>query len=67
MQQPESKHAIIRDRYGAVLLDLDGVITATVSIHANGGPMVPRSSRRHTAFFGRSCPPVDEQHAMSAA
>ena len=27
MQQPESKSAITRDKYDAVLLDLDGVIT----------------------------------------
>jgi beta-phosphoglucomutase family hydrolase len=34
MQQPENKRAITRDRYDAVLLDLDGVITDTASIHA---------------------------------
>jgi len=34
MRQPESKRAITRDRYDAVLLDLDGVITDTASIHA---------------------------------
>ncbi len=34
MQQPESNRAISRDRYDAVLLDLDGVITDTASIHA---------------------------------
>ena len=34
MQQPESKRAITRDRCDAVLLDLDGVITDTASIHA---------------------------------
>jgi beta-phosphoglucomutase family hydrolase len=34
MQQPDSKHAITRDRYDAVLLDLDGVITDTANIHA---------------------------------
>jgi beta-phosphoglucomutase family hydrolase len=33
-RQPESRHAITRDRYDAVLLDLDGVITDTASIHA---------------------------------
>lgn len=31
---PESRHAITRDRYDAVLLDLDGVITDTASVHA---------------------------------
>jgi len=34
MRQPESKRAITRDQYDAVLLDLDGVITDTASIHA---------------------------------
>jgi beta-phosphoglucomutase family hydrolase len=34
MRQPESKTAITRDRYDAVLLDLDGVITDTAGIHA---------------------------------
>ena len=34
MQQPESTPVISRDRYDAVLLDLDGVITDTASIHA---------------------------------
>ena len=34
MRQPESKTAITRERYDAVLLDLDGVITDTASIHA---------------------------------
>jgi beta-phosphoglucomutase family hydrolase len=34
MQQPESKYTITRDTYDAVLLDLDGVITDTASIHA---------------------------------
>jgi beta-phosphoglucomutase family hydrolase len=33
-RQPASKYAISRDRYDAVLLDLDGVITDTASIHA---------------------------------
>jgi beta-phosphoglucomutase family hydrolase len=34
MQQPASKHAITREQYDAVLLDLDGVITDTASVHA---------------------------------
>ena len=34
MRQPDSKSAIIRDQYDAVLLDLDGVITDTANIHA---------------------------------
>ncbi len=34
MPQPASKHVIDRDRYDAVLFDLDGVITNTANIHA---------------------------------
>lgn len=34
MQQPESKAVISRELYDAVLLDLDGVITDTASVHA---------------------------------
>ena len=34
MQQPDNKNAITRDKYDAVLLDLDGVITDTATIHA---------------------------------
>jgi beta-phosphoglucomutase family hydrolase len=34
MQQPESRPRISRARYDALLLDLDGVITNTASIHA---------------------------------
>ncbi len=34
MRQPKSKRVITRDRYDAVLLDLDGVITDTASLHA---------------------------------
>ena len=33
-RRPESKYAITRDQYDAVLLDLDGVITDTASVHA---------------------------------
>jgi beta-phosphoglucomutase family hydrolase len=33
-RQPESKDVITRERYDAVLLDLDGVITDTASVHA---------------------------------
>src|SRR5215510_14681164 len=35
MQQPANKRSISRDRYDAVLFDLDGVITDTASIHAS--------------------------------
>ena len=34
MQQPENKRAITREKYDAVLLDLDGVITDTANLHA---------------------------------
>jgi beta-phosphoglucomutase family hydrolase len=34
MRQPESRRVITRDRYDAVLFDLDGVITDTASLHA---------------------------------
>ena len=34
MPQPETKCIVTRERFDAVLLDLDGVITDTASIHA---------------------------------
>ena len=34
MPQPDTKRVVTRERYEAVLLDLDGVITDTASIHA---------------------------------
>ena len=34
MPQPKTERAVTSDRYDAVLLDLDGVITDTASIHA---------------------------------
>jgi beta-phosphoglucomutase family hydrolase len=34
MAQKDGKHAITRERYDAVLLDLDGVITDTANVHA---------------------------------
>jgi beta-phosphoglucomutase-like phosphatase (HAD superfamily) len=34
MRQPKSSSVITRERYDAVLLDLDGVITDTANIHA---------------------------------
>ena len=33
-RQSENERALSRDRYDAVLLDLDGVITDTASVHA---------------------------------
>jgi len=41
MRQPESKRAITRDQYDAVLLDLDGVITDTAP------PSGVQNRRRH--------------------
>ena len=35
MRQSKSRGAIIRQRYDAVLLDLDGVITDTANLHAD--------------------------------
>jgi beta-phosphoglucomutase-like phosphatase (HAD superfamily) len=35
MRQSESKRAISRDQYDAILLDLDGVITDTATVHAS--------------------------------
>ena len=35
MRQPESERAISRDQYDAILLDLDGVITDTATVHAS--------------------------------
>ena len=34
MRQPKNERTITRDRYDAVLFDLDGVITDTASLHA---------------------------------
>jgi beta-phosphoglucomutase family hydrolase len=34
MRQPNSRRVLTRDKYDAVLLDLDGVITDTASLHA---------------------------------
>ena len=33
-RQSENERALSRDRYDAVLLDLDGVVTDTASVHA---------------------------------
>jgi len=35
MRQQDDKHVITRERYDAVLLDLDGVITDTAKLHAD--------------------------------
>jgi len=57
MRQPESERAITRDRYDAVLLDLDGVITDTASIHAAcwkemfDGYLQQRATQKGEAFL----------------
>jgi beta-phosphoglucomutase family hydrolase len=54
--QPDSKSVITRDRYDAVLLDLDGVITDTASLHATcwkemfDGYLQKRAAQRGEAF-----------------
>jgi phosphoglycolate phosphatase-like HAD superfamily hydrolase len=35
MRQPESERGISRDQYDAILLDLDGMITDTATVHAS--------------------------------
>src|SRR5262245_6764207 len=56
MRQPNSRRVIIRDKYDAVLLDLDGVITDTASLHAAcwkrmfDGYLRERASQRGEAF-----------------
>jgi beta-phosphoglucomutase family hydrolase len=56
MQQPENSPSITRERYDAVLLDLDGVITDTASLHAASWKQMfddylrRRAAQRHEAF-----------------
>jgi beta-phosphoglucomutase-like phosphatase (HAD superfamily) len=60
MRQPESKRAITRDRYDAVLLDLDGVITDTASIHAAcWKQMFDEYLQRHATLKGEAFRPFD--------
>jgi beta-phosphoglucomutase family hydrolase len=56
MRSPETERAIARDRYDAVLLDLDGVITDTANLHASCWKRMfdeylqERATRRNEAF-----------------
>jgi len=56
MGQSGSKHAVTREQYDAVLLDLDGVITDTASLHAACWKQMfddylrKRANERHEAF-----------------
>ena len=59
-RQPESKRAITRDRYDAVLLDLDGVITDTASVHAAcWKQMLDEYLQRRAAQRGEAFRPFD--------
>jgi beta-phosphoglucomutase family hydrolase len=58
--QPENKRAITADRYDAVLLDLDGVITDTASIHAAcWKQMFDEYLRKRAAERGEAFRPFD--------
>ena len=60
MPQPDTQHAITRDRYDAVLLDLDGVITNTASIHAAcWKQMFDEYLRKRTTQTGEAFRPFD--------
>jgi beta-phosphoglucomutase family hydrolase len=56
MGQSAEKHAVTRERYDAVLFDLDGVITDTASLHAACWKQMfddylrKRANERHEAF-----------------
>src|SRR5689334_796708 len=60
MRQTESKPVISRDRYDAVLLDLDGVITDTASVHSNcWKQMFDEYLQKHAAQRGEAFRPFD--------
>jgi beta-phosphoglucomutase family hydrolase len=60
MQRPESKRMITRDRYNAVLFDLDGVITNTANLHAAcWKQMFDEYLKRHAAQSGEAFRPFD--------
>jgi beta-phosphoglucomutase family hydrolase len=60
MPQPENKHAITRERYDAVLFDLDGVITDTASLHAACWKQTfDEYLRKHAAQHGEDFRPFD--------
>jgi hypothetical protein len=54
MRQSENERALSRDRYDAVLLDLDGVITDTASVHTGLGGMRDHDGR--LSFWPRRAP-----------
>jgi len=59
MPQPESKH-ITRERYDAVLFDLDGVITNTATLHATcWKQMFDEYLRSHAEQSGKAFRPFD--------
>jgi beta-phosphoglucomutase family hydrolase len=59
-QQPETRHAISRERYDAVLFDLDGVITDTASVHATcWKQMFDEYLRNRAARTGEAFRPFD--------
>jgi len=59
-RQPESKYAITRDQYDAVLLDLDGVITDTASVHAAcWKQMFDEYLQKHATQRGEAFRPFD--------
>jgi beta-phosphoglucomutase family hydrolase len=58
--QPENRHAITRDRYDAVLFDLDGVITDTANLHAAcWKQMFDEYLQNHAAQGGEAFRPFD--------
>jgi beta-phosphoglucomutase family hydrolase len=60
MRQPESKRAIRRAQYDAVLFDLDGVITDTASLHATcWKQMFDQYLRERAARLGEIFRPFD--------
>jgi beta-phosphoglucomutase family hydrolase len=60
MPQLETKRALTRDQYDAVLLDLDGVITDTASLHATcWKEMFDEYLRKHARQSGEAFRPFD--------
>ena len=60
MRRPESKRTITREQYDAVLLDLDGVITDTASLHAAcWKQMFDEYLQRHATQTGEAFRPFD--------
>ena len=60
MRRPESKRTITREQYDAVLLDLDGVITDTASLHAAcWKQMFDEYLQKHAMQTGEAFRPFD--------